>query len=116
MRLINNLREALYATKIGKDVVTMASVPIMKIDTWCWTLEACLSFKRDTREAVVEIFRRLDQEAQRRFTFVPQDGEWVARARFWKEHLQELPPDQYHEAMLKILNWCTRCVRRRLET
>ena len=52
MLLINNLREALYATKIGKDVVAVASVPIMKIDTWCWTLEACLDFTKPTREEI----------------------------------------------------------------
>lgn len=115
MLLLKNLQKAFVASIAEREVVVVEKVPVLRFEMWSWTPEACLSFKRDTREAVVEIFRRLDQEAQRRFTFVPQDGEWVARARFWKEHLQELPPDQYHEAMLKILNWCTRCVRRRLE-
>jgi hypothetical protein len=113
--LINNLREALYATKIGKDVVAVASVPIMKIDTWCWTLEACLDFTKPTREAVRAIFSSLDVDTQKRFTFTPRSGEWAQRARFWKEHLRDLPPNQHHEAMLKILNWYTSCVRRRLE-
>ncbi|MGI5963806.1 MAG: hypothetical protein ACOX7N_08880 [Lawsonibacter sp.] len=115
MLLIDNLIKAIYATIIGKNVNTMTNIPIVQIDTWCWTPESCLNFTKPTRQAVYEVFNSLDQETQKRFTFTPTRGEWTQRARFWKEHLRDLPPNQYHEAMSKILNWCTRCVKRRLE-
>lgn len=115
MLLIDNLREALHATKKQKNVVTVVSVPIVKINAWSWTPEACLNFTKPTREAVFTVFNSLDQETQKRFAFIPGCGEWPKRARFWKEHLRELPPDQRNEAMIKILAWMIKCLRRRAE-
>lgn len=108
MLLINNLKKAICATKAGETVIAVRNIPMIKVPAWNWTPEACLNFGADTETAVVDIFRGLDQETQRRLTCAPKAGERLARAKFWKETLKTLPPEQYHDAMLKILNWCVR--------
>lgn len=51
-------------------------------------------------------FAALSEEEKNRFLFVPKDGEFVERARFWKALLRPaMPPAQYRIAMTAILRW-----------
>ena len=105
-----NIRTAFAAARAGHEVA--AAPPVIRTEYWAWTAEACLDFTRPTREAVREAFRTFDEDVQHSMTFAPQRGEWVQRAKLWKETLGPvLLPEQYHEAMTKILSWCVRCVR-----
>lgn len=101
MLLLDNLRAACSAAKAGRKVMPVKEIPIVKFDAWGWTMEACLSFSRPTREAVISAFHTLLPEAQELLTHAPKRGEWV------------LPFEQRNEAMLKILAWYVKCVRRR---
>ena len=110
-----NIRTAFAAARAGNEVAAARRIPVLRTEYWSWTAEACLDFTRPTREAVREVFRTFDEDVQHSMTFAPQRGEWVQRAKLWKEALRPvLPPEQYHEAMAKILAWCVGCVRRGL--
>ena len=113
MLLLDNLRAACSAAKAGRKVMPVKEIPTLKFDTWGWTMEACLSFSRPTREAVIAAFHTLLPEAQELLTHAPKRGEWVPRAKLWKSLLRVLPFEQRNEAMLKILAWYVKCVRRR---
>lgn len=86
---------------------------------WAWTMEATLSFPRGTREAVKSVFNTFDQETQRALTFTPDGtpGSWLARAKFWQRELRPyLTPEQYHVAMLTLLQWFVRRKRIKVAT
>ena len=105
-----NIRTAFTAAKAGHTVAPVRQIPVVSFEFWSWTPEVCLDFTRPTRAAVREIFRTFDSETQHRMTFAPKRGELVQRARLWREALKPaLPPEQYYEAMLKILGWLIRC-------
>lgn len=82
------------------------------------TVEGCLTPKRsrETDQAVREVFKGLTYEAQRWFELTPENpGEWMERAKFWKEQLRPvLPPGEYHSVMILFCSWYARCIRRRL--
>ena len=113
MLLLDNLKAACSAAKAGRKVMPVKEIPTVEIDVWGWTMEACLSFSRPTREAVIATFHMLLPEVQKMLTNAPKSGEWVPRAKLWKALLQVLPFEQRNEAMLKILDWYVTCVRRR---
>lgn len=74
-----------------------------------------VSYEAD--RAVMEVFKGLPYEVQRRLEFSPKNpGEWAARARFWQQQLKPvLPPKMYHAVMAQFTHWYAYCIRRRLE-
>ena len=83
------------------------------------TIEGCLTWKcgRDADRAVMEVFKSLPYEVQRRLDFSPQEpGEWVERARFWQQQLKPvLPPKMYYSVILQLLEWYIHCIKVRKE-
>ena len=82
--------------------------------SWLDTIESGIfRYSSDLGKAVRNVFRGFDAETQHALAFVPDDGEWIERARFWKERLKVLPPKDYHAAMRMILQWYILRVKRR---
>lgn len=91
------------------------TIPVIKTGYWGQTMEGCLFYSRQW-QAVRDVFGSFDEDTQRALTFTPEDGEWPDRVRFWQRQLKPaLPSEMYHAAMLKIIRWYARCVRRRKE-
>lgn len=88
-------------------------VPVIRTGYWGWTLEATV-FGGTTKlieYAARFVFYRLDEQAQRAFTFTPMPGQWVERAKFWSEQLKPLlPPVQHYTAMIALVGWFRHCL------
>lgn len=88
-------------------------LPVVRLSHWPATMEGCL-LSGETGAAVRDVFHSFSEEQQRALTFTPCDGAWCERVTFWKEQLKPaLPPEQYDDAMRKIIAWYIRCVKRR---
>lgn len=83
------------------------------------TVEGCQTWKLglDADRAVMEIFKSLPYETQRRLEFSPEKpGEWAERTRFWQQQLKPaLPPKMYHDVMILFVGWYIHCLRLRKE-
>lgn len=115
--LVKLVPEVHEARKAGADVQIKKiwSVPAIKIGYWSFTIEACL-LCGSKWQPLIDVFLGFDEETQQALTFLPKDGEWANRARFWKRSLRPtLEPDLYHEAMLTFVQHYVKCVRRRRE-
>lgn len=75
------------------------------------TVEGCvLSWYPSLYEGFMSVFDNLPERIQRKLVFSPKHGEYVDRARFWKERLcSALPPKQYHDAMVLIIRHYVKC-------
>lgn len=84
------------------------------------TIEGCLTWKlgRDTDRAMMEVFKSLPYETQRRLEFSPQKPwEWAERAQFWQQQLKPaFPPKTYHAIMVLFIEWYIHCLRMRKES
>ena len=72
------------------------------------TVEGCTLSWCDQQivDAVRSTFNELPSELKYKLAFVPESGEFIDRAYFWKELLRTiLPPVQYKEAVGRILHW-----------
>ncbi len=72
------------------------------------TVEGCTlaNCSKNVDDIAREAFDRLTREERHRLSFAPKDGEFMERARFWKELLKPLmTPSQYTEAITAILQW-----------
>lgn len=80
------------------------------------TIEGCLTWKcgRDADRAVMEVFKSLPYEVQRRLEFTPlEPGGWGERARFWQQQLKPvLPPKMYHDVIILFIEWYIHCLKR----
>lgn len=87
--------------------------PVVRLSYWYATMEGCL-LSGETGAAVRDVFHSFSEEQQRALTFTPRNGAWCERVVFWKERLKPaLPPEQYYDAMRKIIAWYIHCVKRR---
>ena len=86
-------------------------LPLYQLDGWLETIEGGNIFSplenKPLREAVKEIYHRLDRETQNALMYSPEGaGAWIERARFWRYVLHEaLEPRLAHLAMEYILDW-----------
>ena len=110
-------KESYAARKRGKEpcIGITYKIPVLDFGYWPWTIEATLFLTEDAglRAAVKERFFSLSDDEQHKLTFSPKShcGEWVLRAKLWRQLLSPLPKDQYYKAMSIILNWYVHCVR-----
>lgn len=110
-------KESYEARKRGKQpcIKTTYKIPVLDFGYWPWTIEATLFLTEDAdlRAAVKERFFSLSDDEQHKLTFSPKSrrGEWVLRAKLWRQLLSPLPKEQYYKAMNIILNWYIHCVR-----
>ena len=111
------------ARKAGADAVQIKPVyrvPCITLGPAYYnTMEGCLMHRlgREADYAVREVFKNLPYEVQRHLEFTPENpGEWVERAKFWKEELSPvLPSGMYHKVMALFIGWYARCLRMRKE-
>ena len=74
-------------------ITTTKTIPVVSFGYWGWTAEWCLKY-------------------QHKLTFSPNDGEFVERARLWREALRPaLAPKQYSDTILVILDWLVQVKR-----
>lgn len=91
----------------------MVSIPVVQFGYWGFTMESCLWCEKE-HQPIRDVFNRFDKETQHVLTFSPCDGEWAARIRFWQQRLRPvLEPRLYYRAMLELIQWSIRCVKRR---
>lgn len=103
-----------YIADIKNRLRPVRAVPVYTLSMWGATMEGCLfaNQPREIERAVRAVFYSFGEETQHRLTFTPKEkGEWVQRARFWREKLRCLPKRQYHQAMLCITEWYIHCVK-----
>lgn len=112
VKLTGEIRKA---RKAGASAVQIRPMP-----AWVNTIEGCQTHElgRDIDRAVMEVFKGLPYEVQRRLEFTPEGpGAWVKRARFWQQELRPvLPPKTYHAVMASFASWYARCLRMRAST
>lgn len=91
----------------------MISIPVVQFGCWGFTMESCLWYKNEY-QPIWDVFNRFDEKTQHALTFSPCDGEWAARIRFWQQRLRPvLEPRLYYRAMLELIQWSIRCVKRK---
>lgn len=114
--IISDIRFGIAAVKAYRKVrledKRSTEIPAARPSYWGWTPESCLFYSNDNI-AIRDVFRTFDEATQKALTFVPKTtAGFVERAQLWKEALRPaLPPEQYHRVMVRILDWCIRCVR-----
>lgn len=129
MQIFQDIRTAVKMTgeirkarKAGADAVQIKPVYTVPCVTfqpaYLNTLEAPQVWKvgREADKAVMAVFNNLPYKTQRMLTCSPQNsGEWMERARFWKQQLEPvLPPKMYHAVMAQLTHWYAHCVKRGL--
>lgn len=107
--------------KIGASAVKIQPVYTVPVVTFAPayynTIEGCLTHKlgRDIDRTVMEVFKSLPYEVQRRMErdeHRPEDGGWVDRANVWRQALKPvLPPREYHTVMALFIGWYAHCLR-----
>jgi len=130
MQFLQNIRTAANvfgavrkARKAGADAVQIRavySVPVyVPKPAFLNTIEGCQAWNsgRDVYKAVLEVFKSLPYETQRRLEFTPKGpGEWVERAQFWQQQLKPaLPPEMYCDVMILFIHWYAHCLRMKRE-
>ena len=113
--------EVRKARKEGADSVKIKPVYTVQCVTlkpaYLNTIEGCLTWElgREADRSVMEVFKSLPYETQRRLEFTPKEpGGWADRARFWQQQLKPaLPTDMYHAVMIRLISWYAHCLRRR---
>ena len=131
MQIFEDIKTAVQVTgeirkarKSGANAVQIRPVyrvPVVKLNYWCSTMEWCLFYTHEKEyRPVMEAFNGLPEELQHALAFSPSDevlNGWSDRARFWALLLRPvLPPDLYHNVMLRILQHYSKCRRFRLES
>lgn len=120
VRVTGEIRKARKAGANAVQIRPVYRIPVVKLDYWCSTMEFCLFYTHEKEyHPVMETFNRLPEELQHALTFSPSDevlNGWTDRAKFWALLLRPvLPPDLYHDVMLRILQHYSKCRRYRLE-
>ena len=120
VQVTGEIRKARKAGATAVQIRPVYRVPVAKLDYWCSTLEWCLCYTHEKEyRPVMEAFNRLPEELQHALTFSPSDevlNGWTDRAKFWALLLRPiLPPDLYHDVMLRILQHYGKCRRFRLK-
>lgn len=121
VKLTRKIRETRKAGADGAkiEIKPLYERPVLNIPYWSFTPEACIlhGLYGDLGRAVADVFNSFDEETQKGLTFIPKTTQgFTERARFWQQKLKPiLTPEQYYEAIFKILDWCIRCVKGRGE-
>lgn len=107
---VRKIRKAGASALLVKPVYT---VPAVHFGYWGFTPEGCL-FCGEKWQPLRDVFDNFPEETQHALCFVPKDGEWGGRVRFWQRRLRPaLEPELYHEAILTLVQWGIRCRCRR---
>lgn len=79
------------------------------------TVEGCCLFatsRKNVYPTVKAVFDTMSPATRHALLFSPKSGEWVERAKFWRDTLRPALPDrEYYIAMSIILKWYIRCVK-----
>lgn len=79
------------------------------------SVEGCCLYaasRKDVYPTVKAVFDALSPATKHALLFSPKPGEWVERAKFWRDTLRpSLSDRQYYAAMSIILKWYIRCVK-----
>lgn len=109
--MIEFFSDVITAVRLTREIRRAKNLPVCAYPrvsgaSWLDTIESgVFRSSIELEKALRNVFRGFDAETQRALAFVPGDGEWIERARFWKERLKVLPPKDYHAAMRMILQW-----------
>ena len=100
----NHFRMVIQVKKENK----WGQIPVFEGGGFCDSLEGCtlsnIRGKGDMVDRIQKAFNKLPLCERQPFLRVPNDGEYIARANFWKRLFsQTLEPQQYHIAMNRIL-------------
>lgn len=118
LEIIRDIRFGIEAAKAFRKVrleeKRLTEIPVARFNYWSWTLESCLFYSADD-VAIRDVFNTFDEATQKALTFAPDTtAGFVERAQLWKEALRPaLPPEQYHRAMTRILDWYIKCAKKR---
>ena len=99
------------ARKEGAEIKIHKSVqiPLMNSNTGFYdTVEGCTlaNCGQEIRTAAQEAFKTLSCEEKRRFSYVPENGEFIERLHFWEDLLQPvLLPGQFRTARAALICW-----------
>ena len=78
----------------------------MPLPSFC-TVEGCAlaAFDFEVAEKVQAVFKTFDYDTKRWFSFTPENGEFVERAKFWQNVIYDVLPEgrHGHRAMKAIL-------------
>lgn len=95
----------------GRQIGVQTNIQIPTFSMGCGfydTVEGCTLSHcgQKIADSLDDAFMGLPFEERRRMTSVPEDGEFIERARFWSELMAPvLTPKQHHIAMMQILGW-----------
>lgn len=105
--------QAQKARKLGAvlQVQEAINLPVYKLNGWGATLESTL-LGEQAYQAARKVFYELAPKVRHDLLFTPENsGGWLARAQFWREQLRPtLPPDLFHEAMIRLCSWYRHCI------
>ena len=98
------------ARKCGTEIKLeeKAQIPVCQSESFYNTVEGCTlsNIDHEIWNRTMDGFRRLPSEEKHRMQFSPKDGEFVDRARVWKDILSPLMTEkQCHIAMCRISHW-----------
>lgn len=108
---INRFKELRKARKRDYGCAITETVKIPLIDcnpSFFDTVEGCciMNTNRSVYQAVKLIFDRFQPEEKYKLLLAPEEGEFIARAQFWKRELKPImQPKQYRKAICSILHW-----------
>lgn len=106
VRLFGEMRRA---RKDGGELEIRRSIPCINLGPAFYdTIEGCLltHYGKDIHDIALNFFGRLPYEEQRWLSFVPKDGEFMERVRFWQKSLKPIMTSrQYGVAIRAIIHW-----------
>lgn len=108
---VNLFRDMRKERKNGCDIEVrkVAEMPIINCGpTFLNTVEGCrlMNGEYSVYQNVKQVFDRLSYEEKHKLEFAPKDGEFIARARFWRSVLKPvMDSKQYRTSMYLILDW-----------
>ena len=118
---VNLFRDMRKARKNGCNVEirNVAELPFINCGPgFLNTVEGCKLVNGDSSvyENVKQVFDGLSYELKNKLIFSPKDGEFIARAQFWKSVLKPvMDPKKYSLAIYLILHWYIHIKQMRME-
>lgn len=107
VRVFKQIRQA---RKTGAEVEVRhtAEIPVLRsAPSFFCTVEGCAlaAFDFEVAEKVQAVFKTFDYDTKRWFSFTPENGEFVERAKFWQNVIYDVLPEgrHGHRAMKAIL-------------
>lgn len=118
---VNLFRDMRKARKNGCNVEirNVAELPFINCGPgFLNTVEGCKLVNGDSSvyENVKQVFDGLSYEQKYKLVFSPKDGEFIARAQFWKSVLKPvMDHKKYSSAIYSILQWYIHIKQTRME-